>query len=189
MTVTRAPVGSNVRRLRTRAGLSVVELARRAGVGRATLTQLEAGGGNPTLETLYALANELGVALADLLAEADLDPGPRVVRRAEGPSTGGAAVEAHLLCRSRTPALSVEIYALTLISDHPRPSAPHPPGTREHLHLHSGHAVVGPVDDPVELEAGDYADYPADVAHQYRRGDDHDAQATLTILTPQTPVG
>ena len=133
---------------------------------------------------LYALANELGVALADLIAEADPDPGPRVVRRGEGPRTGGDAAEAHLLCRTQTPGLTVEIYALTLISDRPRPAAPHPAVTREHLHLHRGRAVVG----PVELEAGDYADYPADLAHQYRRHG-ADAQATLTILPPRARVG
>ncbi|MDN5726301.1 MAG: helix-turn-helix domain-containing protein, partial [Propionibacteriales bacterium] len=37
--------------------MSTAELARRAGLARATLTQLEAGSGNPTLETLYGLAN------------------------------------------------------------------------------------------------------------------------------------
>ncbi len=184
MVAQRVPVGANVRRLRTQAGLSVIELARRAEVGRATLTQLEAGGGNPTLETLYALANELGVALADLIASPQPHPGPRVVRRGDGPPTSGAAVHAQLLCHTRRPPLTVEIYAITLTSAQPEHSAAHPPGTREHLHLHTGRAVVGPVDDPVELEAGDYADYPADLPHRYQRLADPGVEATLTILTP-----
>jgi transcriptional regulator with XRE-family HTH domain len=39
--------------------MSVVELSRRAAMSRATLTQIEARGANPALETLYALANAL----------------------------------------------------------------------------------------------------------------------------------
>ena len=49
-------LGENVRRLRLERGLSVVELAARSGVARATLTQLESGRGNPTIETIAALA-------------------------------------------------------------------------------------------------------------------------------------
>ncbi|HEX6618767.1 MAG TPA: helix-turn-helix transcriptional regulator, partial [Solirubrobacteraceae bacterium] len=82
-----APVNAlaaNLRRLRAERGLSTVALARDSGVARATLAQIEAGRGNPTLETLYALANTLQVALADVIAPpiaADVE----VVRAADGP--------------------------------------------------------------------------------------------------------
>lgn len=185
MAIAAVPLGNNLRRLRARAGLSVVELARRAGLGRATLTQLEAGSGNPTLETLYALANELGVALSELIAEAEPGPEPHLVRRGDGPRTDGAVVESHLLCRRRTPTLTIEVYAITLHGDALQRSAAHPPGTREHLHVHTGHVQAGPADAPLELDAGDYADYPADTTHIYRRlAQDKDPAATLMIVTP-----
>src|SRR5918995_6173421 len=47
-------VGQRVRELRERRGLSLSELARRAAVGKATLSGLEAGTRNPPLETLQA---------------------------------------------------------------------------------------------------------------------------------------
>jgi len=162
------PLAANLRRLRARAGLTVVELARRSGVGRATLTQLEAGGGNPTLETLYALANELAVPLADLIT-AHRDAPPHVVRAGGGPRVAGTAVEAWLLEQARDGGRSVEIYAFTLHGRRTQHSAAHAPGTREHLHVHTGEVRVGPADDPVELGPGDYADFAADVPHVYRR--------------------
>jgi transcriptional regulator with XRE-family HTH domain len=90
-------LASSVRSLRLQRGLSTVELSRRAGVARATLAQIEATGGNPTLETLYALANALDAPLADLIATPPGAGAPRVVRSGEGPHVVGDAVEAWLL--------------------------------------------------------------------------------------------
>jgi transcriptional regulator with XRE-family HTH domain len=54
---------------RTRYGLSVIELARRAGIDRDTVYELEAGHNQPRLRTIRALARALGVRLAELLKE------------------------------------------------------------------------------------------------------------------------
>ena len=64
-------IATNLRALRTARDLSIVTLAKDSGVARATLTKLEAGAGNPTIDTLYALADTLGVALGDLIGEPD----------------------------------------------------------------------------------------------------------------------
>ncbi|MGA8117497.1 MAG: XRE family transcriptional regulator [Actinocatenispora sp.] len=179
------PLAANLRRLRTAAGLSVVELARRSGISRATLTQLETAGGNPTLETLYALANNLGMPLADLIADATPTHPTRILRQGDGPHAGGSVVDAWLLHQSRTGDMSVEIYALTMRGGATQLSEPHPPGTREHLHLHSGRVRVGPADDPVELDAGDYVDHAADVPHLYQRLTAKPVSATLVISAPR----
>jgi transcriptional regulator with XRE-family HTH domain len=62
-------VGANVRRLRRTRGISLVELGRHAEVAKGTLTQLEAGRGNPTLRTLEAIARALGTDAAYLVTE------------------------------------------------------------------------------------------------------------------------
>ena len=41
----------------------MLELSRRSGVARNTIAALERGEGNPTVDTLYALADALGVPL------------------------------------------------------------------------------------------------------------------------------
>ena len=51
-----------IRRERLQSGMSVSDLARRAGVAKSTLSQLESGLGNPSIETLWALATALGSA-------------------------------------------------------------------------------------------------------------------------------
>ena len=61
-------VGQRLRSARERRGLSAAELARRAGLSRRTLTEIEAGRANPTLSKLAALAGAAGVELARLVA-------------------------------------------------------------------------------------------------------------------------
>ena len=57
-------VAANIRTLRARQGLSMGQLAARAGMSKGTLSKLESGDGNPTLDTLAALASALSVPLA-----------------------------------------------------------------------------------------------------------------------------
>src|SRR5689334_1990166 len=71
MTATGVPTGARVRALRTARGMSLSSLAAAAGIGKATLSELEAGRRNPTLDTLYAIAGPLGVPLVALVAEED----------------------------------------------------------------------------------------------------------------------
>jgi transcriptional regulator with XRE-family HTH domain len=129
------------------------------------LTQLETGGGNPTLETLFALANALSVPPADLIAEPPQAPPSRVIRRGEGVHVARKAVAAWLLDRTPT----AEIYDFTLATSQAQHSAAHPRGTWEHLHIHTGRIRTGPAETPVELGPGDYDAFAADRDHVYER--------------------
>ena len=48
-------IARSIRRERERVGLSLSELAKQAGIAKSTLSQLESGTGNPSVETLWAL--------------------------------------------------------------------------------------------------------------------------------------
>ena len=174
-------VAANLRRLRAERGVSTVALARDSGVARATLAQLEAGRGNPTLETLYALANTLGVGLGEVIAPA-ADQDVEVVRAGEGARVAGSAVRARLVARLSLRG-SVELYDFALRAGRRQRSDPHPPGVVEHLLVHEGRMRVGPAHGPVELGPGDYARYAAHVPHLYEALE-AGTTATLVIETP-----
>jgi transcriptional regulator with XRE-family HTH domain len=55
-----------IRQLRERKGVSLRELARRSGLGVATLSRIESGAANPRLSTLLQLADVLGVFVGQL---------------------------------------------------------------------------------------------------------------------------
>ena len=189
MTSPARSLAANVRRLRQARSLSVVELARSAGIGRATLTQLEAGAGNPTLETLYARATVRGGPRADLIADAGAPSVARGVGAGAGEAVSGAAVHARLLHRGRSSHSTLEVYAVVVRGGTTQTSQAHPAGTREHRHVHAGALEAGPAASSVRLGPGDYADYAADVEHVYRVEAAADAVATLVIVTPTPPGG
>jgi len=75
-------IAKSLVRERLRTGLSLAEIARRAGIAKSTLSQLESGNGNPSLETLWSLCVALDIPFARLL-EPQL-PTTQVIRRGEG---------------------------------------------------------------------------------------------------------
>src|SRR5215218_6523302 len=77
-------IAFSLRRERERAGLSLSELAKRAGIAKSTLSQLESGVGNPSVETLWALGVALGVPFSRLVDPPR--PSVRVVRVGDGPA-------------------------------------------------------------------------------------------------------
>src|SRR3954466_14857550 len=79
-------LAANVRRLRIARHMSLSELARATGIGKATLSSIENGRANPTVGTLAAVAEALRVPVAELLEEPALGE-IRVVRAraADGP--------------------------------------------------------------------------------------------------------
>jgi transcriptional regulator with XRE-family HTH domain len=175
-------IAANVRRLRAARGLSAAGLARASGVARATLAELEAGRGNPTVETLYGLASVLGVTLADLLVEGE-PPAVHVVRGGEGPRVAGEVLQARLLRQAAVERARVEMYELHVLPGRPRRADPHPAGVTEQLLVHAGRLRCGPEHGPVELEPGDFAAFDASVAHVYEALGEA-VTATLVMLSP-----
>lgn len=64
-----ARIARRVRTLREERGWTPPELARRAAVGRATVFRVEAGEREPSVGTLEALADALGVSVLALLKD------------------------------------------------------------------------------------------------------------------------
>lgn len=161
-----AVVAMSLRRERTRAGISLTELARRAGIAKSTLSQLEAGSGNPSLETLWALGVALGVPLSRLV-----EPPRRpvtVIRAGEGAAMHTENAEyAAVLLAACPPGARRDIYRVRAQPGSPYLARPHVPGTAEHLVLGTGRVLAGPAGETVELGPGDYMLYPADVPHVF----------------------
>lgn len=77
-------LGERLKAARQRHGLTLDDLARRAGVSRAMISRIERGESSPTATVLVRLGSGLGLSLSALLEE-DAGAGP-LVRRAEQPA-------------------------------------------------------------------------------------------------------
>jgi transcriptional regulator with XRE-family HTH domain len=161
-----AVIAASLQAERRRAGLSLAEVARRAGIAKSTLSQLESGTGNPSVETLWALSVTLDVPFSRLVEP----PQPRVqvIRAGEGPAVFSERADyVATLLASCPPNARRDIYLISAQPGSPRASDPHMPGVTEHVVVSAGRARIGLTNDPVELSAGDYIAYPGDLPHVF----------------------
>jgi transcriptional regulator with XRE-family HTH domain len=161
-----ATVAENIRTLRERRGMSLSELAQRAGVGKSTLSMLESGKANPSIETLWAIAAALGVPFGQVIEPQE--PVVRVVRAGEGTRihAESAHVSARLIAAShrRGP---FEVYIFEAEPGAVHEATAHIRGTVEHQYIVNGRMRCGPIGAEVVLGPGDIATFPADQPHSY----------------------
>ncbi|MGD9695451.1 MAG: helix-turn-helix domain-containing protein [Thermoleophilia bacterium] len=187
------PIARNLRRLRERQNLSISAVADRAAVSKSTLSKLERGIGNPSIDTLWALARVLGVPFASLF-EDEGEPSVDVLRYARAPIvTGpgrlappGSSIDGvdlrHL--ESFEGRGRVEAYSVALDAGVRHASGAHTPGIVEHVLVIEGRADVGPDDDSVQLDTGDRIRFPADRPHHYEALDGRPARLIAILDYP-----
>jgi transcriptional regulator with XRE-family HTH domain len=152
-----AALAENLRRLRTEREMSLTQLARTSGVGKATLSNLEAGAGNPTIETLWSLADALGVGLSEILTVSV--PDMHVVRPESTVWLSSREMAGRVIDRIVAHG-AVEVWEARFLVGQPFKTdhvPGHVPGTQEHWFIRSGRLRLGPEGgDLVELGPGDY---------------------------------
>jgi XRE family transcriptional regulator, regulator of sulfur utilization len=170
--------GRRLRELREDRGLSVAELARLTGLGKGTLSELETGRRNPTLETLYAVTTALGVSLSAALPPGEaLQPGAAAI--------SGEAIDAVLVDRFEDADSTTELYRIRLRAGRHQDSQAHAPGVTEHWIVYAGNVAMGPVGRLVNLGPGDSTKFTADVPHRYLVDGAADVDATLLVRYPR----
>ncbi|UGT64815.1 helix-turn-helix domain-containing protein [Nocardia asteroides] len=157
-------VARNVRRYRLERDLSLGDLARRSGLSKQTLSKIEQGSGNPTVETLSLLGAALGVPARRLLTEWGT---PVYVQRAEEAQWTSRANWSERLLDETYGSGDVRTLMLRLERAGGSPSIidPHAAGTLHHVYVVTGKLRTGPVSDTVDLAAGDFVRFPGDVPH------------------------
>lgn len=160
-------VGSNVRRLRVKRGLSLERLSKASGVSRGMLGQIELGQSTPTINVLWKIALALGVPFSTLLAR-DVAPATEVLPAANArrlTSSDGSFSSRALF--PFTHGRVTEFYELRLAPGGVERAEPHPPGTTENLVVSQG--VIDIKVDGVHrrLEENDAIFFQADVPHEY----------------------
>ncbi|ONH25652.1 helix-turn-helix domain-containing protein [Pseudofrankia asymbiotica] len=168
-----AAVGARLRATRQARGLSLGALAARAQVGKGSLSEIENGGRNPTLSTLYALAGALGVPLSTLLAERT------------GVEVSSPGIGARLLDATRHPdGTTVEVYLLHLDPGARHVSTAHGPDVVEHFLVTHGRARAGLPGQETEVGPGETAVWESSAEHGYQALGPTAVEAVLTIRSP-----
>jgi transcriptional regulator with XRE-family HTH domain len=165
-------LGRNIVALREARGQTQQQIARVAGIPRATWANLESGGANPTLAVLVRVAQALAVRLEELI-----EPPRRLGRlyRADAlPTRSRGAVTVRKLLPESIPGLEIE--RLELPARAAMAGVPHTAGTREYLTCERGQIELGAGGATFLLDPGDVVVFRGDQKHGYRN-----PGATVTI--------
>jgi XRE family transcriptional regulator, regulator of sulfur utilization len=156
-------LGRNVRTLREARAMTQAQIARLAGVPRATWANLESGTANPTLAVLDRVATAFQVTIEELVAAPRADA--RHYPRASVPVKQRGAVRVQKLLPDPIPGM--EIDRLELPPRARMSGVPHTPGTREYLTCEAGDLVLVASGTSYRLAPGDVVAFRGDQRHSY----------------------
>jgi transcriptional regulator with XRE-family HTH domain len=161
-------VATNVQKWRIRRGLSVSALARASGLSKSTVSGLERHFGNPSLDTLWALARALEIPLGFLFSDSVGDSELRVLKSDDHrPAFRHSGYASRLVTGWRADG-ELELYVTTIDATAQHDSESHGAGVIEYVLVVDGDVKVHVGGQEVELEQGDFLSFAADKPHSYR---------------------
>ncbi|MFB2581516.1 helix-turn-helix domain-containing protein [Herbiconiux sp. P15] len=163
-------LGARIRSFRQARGLTLVELARLAGLSHPFLSQLERGQARPSMVSLERIARALGSSQIELIAAATDDLVPpsgtgrvSMVRRLEGPQGPFGGGEARILVHG-----DVGFVPMEFRGSNREPGEFYTHEEDEFLHVVSGSVLVDLADEgEFELERGDSIHYAGGTLHRW----------------------
>jgi len=177
-------LGRNIAALREARSQTQRQIARAAGIPRATWANLESGAANPTLAVLIRVAQALAVRLEELI-----EPPRRLGRlyRAQSlPTRVRGAVTVRKLLPESIPGLEIE--RLELPARAAMAGVPHTAGTREYLTCERGQIELSAGGATFVLEPGDVVVFRGDQKHGYRNPSGAITVAySVVVFTPIAP--
>ncbi|HSO34791.1 MAG TPA: XRE family transcriptional regulator [Labilithrix sp.] len=156
-------LAANVRGLREARALTQAQMARLAGLPRATWANLESGAANPTLAVLDRVANAFQVTIEELVAAARSEA--HHYPKASLPVKLRGAVAIRKLLPDPIPGMDID--RIELPAGAKMIGVPHTPGTREYLTCETGEIVLVASGEEYRLAMGDVVAFRGDQRHSY----------------------
>jgi DNA-binding XRE family transcriptional regulator/quercetin dioxygenase-like cupin family protein len=191
------PLAEKIQRLRIQRGLSLSSLARAANVSKSTVFKLERAQANPSMDTLWSLANALNVPFASLfIADGEhpvievlrYESATKVVRDGRGAFLGkNPKHDPHFVIRhvlSRHDRGEVEVYSVEIDPRTDREAAAHSNGVIEHAYVNTGRIEIRVGEVVEQLGEGDRMTFLADRPHTYRALENRAARFIVLLDYP-----
>jgi transcriptional regulator with XRE-family HTH domain len=171
-------LGSNVVQLREARGVTQAQMAKLAGLPRATWANLETGNANPTLAVLNRAASALQVSIEELIAT----PRSAVKHFAakDVPVKMRGPVSIRKLLPDPIPGM--EIDRMELPPGAKLVGIPHVPGTTEYLTAERGSIVLVASGETWTLAPGDVVVFRGDQRHSYANPGDRPAVGYSVVV-------
>lgn len=160
------PVNEGIKRLRAQHKLTQTELAKMAGIPRATLANMESDKSNPSIAVVVKVAQALGVTVDDLISKQKSIHVTEVIRKDMPVSYqhDGKFVS------TRTSPISspnIQINDISMMPDCYTRGVPHPEGSHELFLCLEGVATMEVDGEKFEVEAGNLIYFHGHLPHCY----------------------
>ncbi len=175
-----AYLAANITKLRALKGFSQAQLAELAAIPRSTLTNIESGAGNPSLNNLVRVSAALGVGIEELLSkprsESILIPAAQVPTQ----SRGHGRVKMHKLLPDKIK--GIELDKIVLAGDAVMGGHPHLDGTKEYLTVTQGEFLIHVGRERFNVKEGDVLAFPGNQPHSYRNARKTESIAVSMVI-------
>jgi len=176
-------ISINLKRIREEQKFSLDRVAKLTGVSKSMLGQIERGESNPTITTVWKIANGLKVSFTSLLDESMTD--------AEIVSKEDVAPMVEDNGRYRLypffpyeDGRKFEVYKVEIEKSGYLSAEPHGLGTQEFITVFQGEITVKVGDEEYTVEEGNAIRFKADRAHSYHNSGTVSAKASMVIYYP-----
>lgn len=173
-------IGGRLKSMRLERNWSLDQTSKATGVSKPMLSQIERGESNPTVSTLWKIANGLGVSFSSFLEEKQ--PEVKLVSTKEVEPI--ADVEGKFFVRPIfpiEPGKPFEMYSVELLPGCHYSSEPHAQGVEEYIVVDKGEISLTIHQDVYQLVTGDNIRFAANYQHVYANRHSDPARITMMI--------
>lgn len=176
-------VSENLKNARQKKRLSLDELAKLTGVSKSMLGQIERGDVNPTISTLWKIANGLKVSFTELVMKPKVDY-EVIDRQAREPLIADDGKCRNYPMFTFDSERRFETYYLEIDANGRLESTPHPDGTEEFITVFSGELVISTNGAQLKAKDGDSIRFKADQEHAYTNASQEVCRLSMIIYYP-----
>lgn len=176
-------IGENLKRIRTEKALSLDSVARLSGVSKSMLGQMERGEVNPTISTLWRIANGLRISFSSLVSRPVQDS--EVVRRDDvEPLVESAGLVRNYPVFPFDAERGFEMYSVEIDPGGYLQADAHSAGTEEFITVQAGSLSLRVGDEEHALGVGDSVRFRSDVPHAYHNAGGSETRLAMVIHYP-----
>jgi XRE family transcriptional regulator, regulator of sulfur utilization len=159
-------LADNLAALRLKKGMSQLELAKQAEIPRSTLTNIESGSGNPSLQNLVKISAALQVGIEELLSRPRNECELITAQDVPVESRSQGRVRVYKLVPDKIKGLDVD--RMEMQSGVTMVGHPHLPGAKEYFSVLQGEVTVAVAGERFAVKKGEVLAFPGDQPHSYR---------------------
>lgn len=159
-------IAFNLRELRNERNLSLGQLSKESGISKAMLSDIEKGNSNPTINTIWKIANGLKVPYTRLIDGVEKEA--TVVRRSEPKAQTGETDAYRVYCYYKTtPVRNFELFYVELDPEASNKSIGHSEKAQEYIYIIKGELVLDTENGDYTLQEGDSLVFDSSIGHTY----------------------